>query len=75
MSSASSDLTDPPSRLGGTVRVQAVRVIGASPLPPRVLASGPLADTITTEVLSDAFDLPLRVDAHDGRYAARLGTV
>ena len=36
-----------------------------------VLASGPLIDTITTDVLSDAFDLPLRVDARDGRYAAR----
>jgi iron complex transport system ATP-binding protein len=36
-----------------------------------VLASGPLAETITTEVLSDAFDLPLRVDARDGRYGAR----
>ena len=36
-----------------------------------VLASGPLIDTITTDVLSDAFDLRLRVDAHDGRYAAR----
>ena len=38
-----------------------------------VLASGPLAETITTDVLSDAFGLRLRVDAHDGRYAARPG--
>jgi len=39
----------------------------------RVAASGPIAETVTSEVLSTAFELDLRVDAHDGRYAARLG--
>jgi len=38
----------------------------------RVLASGPLAETVTSEVLSDAFGIRLRVDESDGRYAARL---
>jgi iron complex transport system ATP-binding protein len=37
----------------------------------RVLASGPLRDTVTSEVLSDAFEIPLRVEEHDGRYSAR----
>jgi iron complex transport system ATP-binding protein len=39
----------------------------------RVAASGPIAETVTSEVLSAAFDLPLEVDARDGRFAARLG--
>jgi iron complex transport system ATP-binding protein len=38
----------------------------------RVLASGPLRETVTSEVLSDAFGLPLDVREEDGRYAARL---
>jgi iron complex transport system ATP-binding protein len=38
-----------------------------------VVARGPLAETVTSTVLSDAFGLPLRVDEADGRYAARLG--
>ena len=38
----------------------------------RVTASGPIAETVTSEVLSAAFELDLRVDAHDGRFAARL---
>src|SRR4051812_1501988 len=38
----------------------------------RVLSSGPLAHTVTSEILSDAFGLALRVDEDDGRYAARL---
>ena len=38
----------------------------------RVLTSGPLAETVTSEVLSDAFGIRLRVDESDGRYAARL---
>jgi len=38
----------------------------------RVAASGPIADTVTSEVLSAAFELDLRVDAQDGRFAARL---
>jgi iron complex transport system ATP-binding protein len=37
----------------------------------RVLAQGPLPETVTSEVLSDAFGLGLRVEASDGRYAAR----
>ena len=38
----------------------------------RVLASGPIADTVTSDVLSDAFDLALDVESNNGRYAARL---
>jgi iron complex transport system ATP-binding protein len=37
------------------------------------LASGLLAETVTTEILSDAFELQLTVDERDGRYTARLG--
>jgi iron complex transport system ATP-binding protein len=39
----------------------------------RVTASGPIAETVTSEVLSAAFELDLRVDARDGRFTARLG--
>ena len=39
----------------------------------RVTASGPIAETVTSEVLSAAFELNLQVDARDGRYTARLG--
>jgi iron complex transport system ATP-binding protein len=39
----------------------------------RILASGPLAETVTTEILSEAYDLHLQVDARVGRYSARLG--
>ena len=39
----------------------------------RVAAVGPIAETVTSEVLSAAFELPLRVDTRDGRFAARLG--
>jgi iron complex transport system ATP-binding protein len=38
----------------------------------RVVAAGPLATTLTSAVLSDAFGIALRVDHDDGRYAARL---
>lgn len=38
----------------------------------RVLASGPIRETVTSEVLSDAFGLPLDVREQKGRYAARL---
>ena len=38
----------------------------------KVLTSGPLSETVTSDVLSDAFGLALRVDETDGRYAARL---
>ena len=33
---------------------------------------GPIEETVTSEVLSEAFDLPLRVEARDGRFTARL---
>jgi iron complex transport system ATP-binding protein len=36
------------------------------------LASGPLRDTVTSEVLSVAFGLALQVDERAGRYTARL---
>ena len=38
----------------------------------RTLASGPLRDTVTSDILSDAFSLRLRVEHDGGRYAARL---
>jgi iron complex transport system ATP-binding protein len=38
----------------------------------RVVARGPLDDTLTSDVLSDAFALPLKVEHENGRYAARL---
>ena len=37
----------------------------------RVLRQGPIADTVTSEVLSDAFGLPLSVESRAGRYTAR----
>ena len=39
----------------------------------RATACGPIAATVTSAVLSAAFELRLRVDARDGRFAARLG--
>jgi iron complex transport system ATP-binding protein len=38
----------------------------------RTLASGPLHDTVTTDILSDAYELDLIVDERDERYTARL---
>jgi iron complex transport system ATP-binding protein len=38
----------------------------------RVLAAGPIAETLCDQVLSDAFGLPLRVERSNGRYSARL---
>jgi iron complex transport system ATP-binding protein len=38
----------------------------------RVIASGSLAETLTSDILSDAFALPLKVEHDNGRYAARL---
>jgi iron complex transport system ATP-binding protein len=38
----------------------------------RVLASGPIAETVTSEVLSDAFGLALQVESSNGRWSARL---
>jgi iron complex transport system ATP-binding protein len=38
----------------------------------RVSASGPIAETVTSTVLSAAFELPLQVDAANGRFTARL---
>ena len=41
----------------------------------RVLASGPLADTLDAELLSDCFDVPLSLTHHhDGRWSARRCT-
>jgi iron complex transport system ATP-binding protein len=37
-----------------------------------VLASGPMARTVNSEVLSDAFGIALRIDADSGRFSARL---
>jgi hypothetical protein len=37
-----------------------------------VAAVGPLAETVTSEILSQAFSLPLKVDASGGRFTARL---
>jgi iron complex transport system ATP-binding protein len=38
----------------------------------RVLAAGPLRDTMTSDVLSNAFELALRVEERDSRYSARI---
>jgi len=38
----------------------------------REVACGPIADTVTSDILSAAFKLPLRVNEQDGRYSARL---
>jgi len=38
----------------------------------RIAASGPLEETVTSETLSAAFSLSLKVDARDGRFTARL---
>jgi iron complex transport system ATP-binding protein len=40
----------------------------------RVAAVGPLQATVTSEILSNAFGMDLRVDESDGRFSARLGT-
>jgi iron complex transport system ATP-binding protein len=38
----------------------------------RTLASGPLLETVTSEILSDAYELSLAVTESKGRYTARL---
>jgi iron complex transport system ATP-binding protein len=38
----------------------------------RVLARGPIADTVTSDVLGEAFEVPLVVASHAGRYQAFL---
>jgi iron complex transport system ATP-binding protein len=38
-----------------------------------VLASGPIRETVTSDVLSAAFDLALDVVEREGRYSARIG--
>lgn len=37
----------------------------------RVVAAGPLAQTLTAETLSETFELPLQLTSNAGRYAAR----
>ncbi|MDX1620677.1 MAG: ATP-binding cassette domain-containing protein [Nitriliruptorales bacterium] len=37
-----------------------------------LVASGPIGDVLTSEVVSRAFRLPLNVDRHEGRWSARL---
>jgi iron complex transport system ATP-binding protein len=37
----------------------------------KVTASGPIADTLTADILSDTFGIPLQLENHDGRYTAR----
>lgn len=37
----------------------------------RVVAAGPLAETLTGELLSEAFQMPLKLSEADGRYSAR----
>lgn len=36
----------------------------------RILAAGPLHDVVTAELLSDCFDLPLRLQEREGRFTA-----
>src|SRR5688572_1316807 len=37
----------------------------------RAVASGPIADTLTAEALTETFGVPIQLTEHDGRYAAR----
>ncbi|MGO1770174.1 MAG: ABC transporter ATP-binding protein [Microbacterium sp.] len=37
----------------------------------RVLAAGPASDVLTTELVTDAFEYPIRIEHHDGRWSAR----
>ena len=37
----------------------------------RILGAGPIEATLTEELLGEAFDLPLRLERHSGRWAAR----
>jgi iron complex transport system ATP-binding protein len=38
----------------------------------QLVASGPIADVVTDEVLSSAYGVPLRVASEDGRWTARM---
>lgn len=40
----------------------------------RVVAAGPIAETLTAESLSDAFGMPITLSSEDGRYAARAAS-
>lgn len=37
----------------------------------RILAAGPVHEVLTTELVSQSFDYPIRIDYHDGRWQAR----
>lgn len=37
----------------------------------RIVAAGPIAEVLTDDLLSDAFDLPLQITQTDGRWSAR----
>jgi iron complex transport system ATP-binding protein len=37
----------------------------------RVVAAGPIAETLTAEALTEAFGMPIVLSSEDGRYAAR----
>ena len=39
----------------------------------RIVAGGPIEDVLTDDVLSRAFDMPIRVTQSDGRSWARMG--
>ncbi|MFF8618941.1 ABC transporter ATP-binding protein [Streptomyces sp. NPDC015350] len=39
----------------------------------RVLASGPVREVLTTELVSESFDYPIRIECRDGRWQARAG--
>lgn len=40
----------------------------------RVVAAGPIAETLTAESLSDAFGMPITLSSEDGRHAARAAS-
>ncbi len=40
----------------------------------KVLAQGPIVETLTSTILSDAYQVPLMVEHNDGRFTARLVT-
>ncbi|MFS0893885.1 ABC transporter ATP-binding protein [Microbacterium sp. 179-I 3D3 NHS] len=40
----------------------------------RVVAAGPIGDTLTADALGEAFGMPIALSAEDGRYAARAAS-
>jgi iron complex transport system ATP-binding protein len=39
----------------------------------KIVARGPVGEAVTSETISEAFDYPIRVTHHEGRWGARAG--